>query len=356
MTPVRVVVVDDSAICRELLRDILQHDGDIVVVGEASNGVRAVELVQARAPDIVTMDVQMPGMGGIEAIGRIMAESPRPILVVTGQPLIGSVIGFEAVQAGALDVTEKPTLGDPVAERALRERIRELACVPVVRRAARPQHLMVPTATTTTNTAATATTATTRLTTLAVPRLIGVVASAGGPAALVQVLSALPATFPLPIAVVQHLPIGFAASFAQFLRGRVALPVVSVSTTTILRPGTIYLPVDDTHLVALERHAIGSATTSPVDGHRPAGNELLRTMAEHCGSAAVGVVLTGLGRDGANGLAALRHAGGLTIAQDEASSAVWGMPRAAIEQGAASAVLPLEEIGPALMGVARMAR
>ena len=329
---VRVVIVDDSAICRALLRDALEADGDIDVVGEAANAVDALTLARTCAPSLVTMDIHMPGIDGLEAVARLMAETPCPILVVTGLPADPTdTIVFEATRRGALDVVAKPVAGDRVAARALRERVRFLARVPVVRHLAptpRPAASFAPTR--------------------APIRIAGLVASAGGPTALAAVLAELPRELPLCLAVVQHLPVGFAAAFARFLASRTALTVCIADGATAAAPGTVVLAPDDRHLVAISASRLGVIDSPACGGHRPAGDVLLRSLAQIHGARCAGVVLSGIGKDGSDGLGAIRAAGGVTIAQDAATSAVFGMPRAAVECGAALHVLAIDAIGPAL--------
>jgi two-component system chemotaxis response regulator CheB len=340
MSAVRVVVVDDSALCRELLREALEADGGVEVVAEAASGAEALERVEEHQPDLVTLDVAMPGMDGLETVARLMADRPVPVLVVTELPASpGDAIAFEAIRRGALDVARKPTAGDAEAAKELRERVKMLATVPVVihphGRASEPPRPVPPAAA------------------RAPVKVIGIGASAGGPAALATVLSAMPAELRACVAVVQHLPIGFAEPFARFLGSRTALRVSVARSAVPLAEGTVVLPPDGRHLVAIGGRRLGPSDAPPVSGHRPSVDVLFRSLAEVHGAGAVGVLLTGIGSDGAAGLDALHRAGAVTIAQDRASSSVWGMPRVAIERGAAARVLGLAAVGPALTALAR---
>lgn len=332
MKPIRVVIVDDSSICRDVLREILERDGDIQVVGEAADGAEAREAVARLRPSLATIDVDMPGIDGLTAIGRIMAENPLPLLVVTGRPAEQrSHTLFEAVRRGALDLLPKPTLGNPEEAQALRTLVRRLASVPVVRhlptRSMNPPRVRAAPAGPT------------------LVRVIGIGASAGGPAAVAEVLAALPRESTACVAVVQHLLGGFARPFCEFLRRNCALEVRLVEGEVPWRPGTVLVAPDDRHLVAapLERFTLSDAP--PEGGHRPAVDVLFESLAAAYGKAAAGVVLSGMGDDGARGLAAIARAGGLTIAQSAEGCAVYGMPRAAVERGAAQRVAPVGAIG-----------
>jgi len=331
-----VIVVDDSAICRALVRDWLEVDGDLEVVGEAHDGETAIELVYRLRPDVATIDLRMPGMTGLELVAFLMAKAPLPILVLTGEaPRDDPGLAFEAVRRGALDLMPKPSADDDDAIRSLRARVRSLAKVPVVRHidnhkppepvASVPARMGRVTGD---------------------PVIVGIAASAGGPTALATVLGSLRADLPICLAIVQHLPIGFAPSFVSFLQARCSLSVRLAAPGLVPKPATVVLAPDDRHLELIDgRFALTTGAT--VDGHRPSGSVLLRSLAA-LGTAAIGVVLSGIGRDGADGLRAMRERHALTFAQDAATSVVYGMPRAAVEDGGAQHVLPVGEIGAAI--------
>jgi two-component system chemotaxis response regulator CheB len=335
----RVVVVDDSPICRALLRQWLEADGDLQVIGEAADGDTALELIMRLRPHVATVDLRMPGMSGLELIVHVMAKAPLPILVLTGEATRDDPsIAFEAVRRGALDLMLKPGAYDDDAIRSLRARVRWLASVPVVRHidssrdssrqfepSLTPPALMRPGGD---------------------PVIVGIVASAGGPTALATVLGSLSADLPISVAIVQHLPRGFAPSFVSFLQARCSLQVRLAEHGLAPRPASVVLAPDGHHLELLDgRFALTGGPT--YDGHRPAGTVLLRSLAP-LGPSAVGVVLSGIGRDGADGLRAMRERGGLTLAQDARTSVVYGMPRAALEEGGAQHVLPVGALGDAI--------
>lgn len=337
MNPIRVVVVDDSALCRDILRATLELDGDIRVVGDAENGETAMDVVARTSPHVVSLDVEMPQVDGLAAVERIMAHSPVPILVVTGRPADErTALAFEAVRRGALDLIAKPTNDKEFHE--MRALVRRLASVPVIRHvagrtgASRIQRARASEA---------------ELRKAATVSMVGIAASAGGPGAITAVLGRLPRSFGAPIAVVQHMLPGFAQSFAHFLQLHTALTVQLVREPTLPRPGTVFVVADGHDLVAGSGVLFASATERE-RGHRPSADALFHSLARTHGCSAIGVVLSGIGSDGAAGLLAMREAGALTIAQDEQTCAVYGMPRAAFERGAAIRVLPLEEIGDTL--------
>ncbi len=339
---VRVLIVDDSPTARLVLRQILGADPEIQVIGTAANGQEALEQVKQLNPDVVTMDVFMPEMDGYEATRRIMQEHPVPIVVVSGgvdKPELR--VAFRAIQAGALDVLQKPGVeADRAAEYARRRlvaTVKLMASVRVLRQPTSSRPSLPPGARTYVATP------------ISRPQLIGVVASTGGPMALNTLLSGLPEHFPVPIAVVQHMAPGFLRGLVDWLQGNTSLRCRVAQDGESPQAGTVYFAPDDRHLVLSRPGRFRLEDGPPVHYVRPSGTVLLESMAYLWGARSVGVVLTGMGSDGAEGLRAVHNHGGIGIVQDEASSAVWGMPRAAVEMGAADYVLPLEEIGPKLL-------
>ena len=382
----RAVVVDDSAIWGTQLREWLEADGDLEVIGVAADGESAINLISRLRPDVATIDLRLPGMSGLEVVTQLMKRAPLPLLVLTGDPTGDDPeLAFEAIRRGALDLLLKPSMDDEEAIRALRAHVRWLAGVPVVRHlergelghrpgsepAIRVPEFLRPSADASrpyeirphdarpndvrpndvrpndVRPAPTPPPARARTNRVAddLP-LVGIAASAGGPSALATVLGSLPADLPACLAIVQHLPKGFAPSFVSFLQARCALAVRLAEPGLVPRAGMIALAPDGHHLELIDgRFAL--TNSPPVEGHRPAGTVLLRSLA-HYGNQAIGVVLSGIGRDGADGLRAMRDRHAITFAQDETSSVVYGMPRAAVEEGAAQQVLPVAELGDAI--------
>jgi len=336
---IRVLVVDDSAIAREALAGELEDDEEMRVVGTAADGDEAIAAVAELRPDVVTMDIQMPGGGGLLAIEQIMARTPVPIVVVSARARHDQTLSFEAVSRGALEVAVKPA--GPSDAAALRAAVRRVAGIPVIPhvRALRTQRIPLPPP------------APPAVPTLSrAPTIVGLAASAGGPAALDVVLGALPASLPACVAIVQHLPPGFVSSFATYLRSRTPLEVTLVEPGPPVeaKPGRLLLAAGDHHLVASSPRMFLASSDPPLRGHRPSASILFSSLARVHGDLAIGVILTGIGDDGASGLAELRARGALTLGQDEATSAVYGMPSAAVKQGAVSRVLPLPEIAGAI--------
>jgi two-component system chemotaxis response regulator CheB len=263
-----------------------------------------------------------------------MAHRPLPILIVTGAPEgVRRQAVFEAIRRGALDLAEKPAHGDETAAGRLRAKVRELSRVPVVRHVAGKlarrdgsPGLRTPIPSRAPGGAPS-------------PLVVGVAASAGGPKPLVSLLCGWPADFGAAVAIVQHLPNGFTAAFAEFLQSRIPQTVVTVVQPTRLELGHVYLASDDRHLVAASDRQLAPDGGDPVDGHRPAATVLFASLAARFGARACGVILSGMGRDGVAGLLELKARGGLTLAQEEQGCAVYGMPRAALEAGACSRAL-----------------
>jgi two-component system, chemotaxis family, protein-glutamate methylesterase/glutaminase len=334
--PVRVLVADDSEMFREALTRIIEADPGFEVVATAGDGNAAAAKAHELRPDVITMDLEMPDADGFSGIARVMAETPTPILVLTANP--EETVGFRALSLGALDILEKPGPRVDLDRygQLLRSRLRLLAGVRVIRhprglrsggaqargRAERRRELIV------------------------------VGASLGGPRALAALLHALPPDFPAPIAVVQHIADGFADGLASWLAQESRLSVATAADHEPLRPGRVLIAPSGKHLVVAEGH-VRLSDALPIDSFKPSVTPLFTSAARVYGPRACGVLLTGMGRDGASGLKELRDAGGHTLAQDEATSAVFGMARAAIDLGAVDRVLPLDEIPRALVEQAR---
>jgi two-component system chemotaxis response regulator CheB len=333
--PIRVVIVDDSDIVRQVLRRWLTPATGFQIVGEAPNGRVAVELVIKHRPQIVVMDVDMPVMDGLEATRLIMNQAPTPILIFTSSRLARErKVAFEALAAGALDVFHKPRLtgDDPGADSdagKLRKLLTLLAPIKVISRHASRAHVPLPPHTPTG----------------AVPRMLAIAASTGGPVALVKVLNALPPTFPLCTLLVQHQSAEFMDDFVAWLGENIKLPVKTAVNGESLRPSVVMVAPGDHHMRLAADGRIRIDRDAPIHACRPAADALFTSVAQVAGPKAIGVLLTGMGKDGARGLLDMRQAGAVTIAQDENTSVVYGMPKEAADIGAVSHVLPLEAIG-----------
>jgi two-component system, chemotaxis family, protein-glutamate methylesterase/glutaminase len=331
----RVLVCEDSRAYAAALSRFLEEDDRIEVVGVAPSGEQTIADVERLQPDLLTLDMQLPGMDGLEVVKRLMGESPLPIVILSGTVAKGSERAAEALAAGALEVLPKDRLRldhlDDMWAQAMRSRLRRLSSVRVGRpargmprapRRKRPQSVSSREV-----------------------QAVGIGASTGGPPVLDAILGGLPADFPIPLLVVQHMAPGFIEGFARWLDKKSPLEMRLASEGDRLTPGVWFAP-DGAHLTLDQsnRFVLDSETEAP---HRPSIDVLLGSLARTFGAHAVGIVLTGMGKDGAEGAAAIRREGGLAIAQDEASSVVYGMPRAVVEDGA-DLVLPPLEIADAL--------
>ena len=326
---VRVLIVDDSPVAREVLKSVLEADAGIRVVGMAGTGHEAVELTGRLRPDLVTMDLVMPGMDGMEATQRIMARYPTPILFLSafiGRE--GSYSRSDALAAGALDVVEKPpAMPDPLWQTeagSLVQKVKSLAQVTVVTHMHRASRHERP-ASSAVRPAAT--------------HVVAIGASTGGPKVLDELLSSLPASYGPAVIVVQHMADGFLPAMVESLRQRCALRIRVAQTGDRLQAGHVLFAPPASHLTVFRNGRVRIEEGEPVGGFRPSIDITFASLARTWGANASGVLLTGMGTDGAAGLLAIRQAGGTTLVQDEESCVVFGMPRAAIELGAAQHVL-----------------
>jgi two-component system chemotaxis response regulator CheB len=341
---VRVLVVDDSALMRKLIPLILERDPDIEVVGTAMDGAFALKKIAELQPDVVTLDLEMPRMDGIETLRSIMRNAPLPVIVFSTHSREGAYSTFKALALGAIDFVAKPKDAaagnlDPIAYQ-LAEKIK------VAKRAGGPKVLpkLEPEAPVQQKNRAR----------VAVPpnRIIGIGISTGGPNALQYVLSQIPADFPASIVIVQHMPEGFTDMFARRLDECCALDVQEAKSGDLLVAGRVLICPGNRHMMVRRMPRGEMAILSdgpPINGHRPSVDVLFHSVAQEFALTAVGILMTGMGDDGAEGLGAIRAAGGMTIAQSEETCVVGGMPRAAIVKGYANKVLPLDALAAYLV-------
>ncbi|GJD81892.1 chemotaxis response regulator protein-glutamate methylesterase of group 2 operon [Methylobacterium gregans] len=337
---VRVMLVEDSLVVRELLRHIVSRDPRLEIVGAVASGEEALTMIDVVRPDVISMDIRLPGIDGLETTRRIMTERPTPIVVVADSVEDSSLrISMNALRAGALSVVEKPVATTHAGYESIAGEIctqlRIMAQVPVIRR--RPIG---------TEWAGRAPSArpTAAATGLQAPTVLGIAASTGGPPALARVLGALPADFPLPVLLVQHMGAAFMDGFANWLDGVVPLAVGIARDGEQAKAGRVYVAPGDRHLELGPNRSLRILDTAPVSGQRPAATVLFRAMARQCGASGIGVLLTGMGEDGALGLLDMQTAGAQTIAEHESTAVVYGMPAAAVRLGAARSVLPLDKV------------
>jgi len=331
--PVRVLIADDSRIVRGVLRRVLQHFPDFLVVGEAGDGKRAEQLAKELRPDVITMDLLMPMMGGIDTIEAIMRDCPTPIVVVADLEGADRGVALEATARGALEVFPKPRHGfDDATARALAETLRMSASM-VVRRPG-PASLRK----------------TARVALRRGPvAIVGIVASTGGPRVLQAILRALPRGLPCPIAIVQHTMAGSTEPLADWLRKSSGHAVTVACAGEQLSPGQVVVAPDGTHLTITTTQTVVLDHGPRIDSHRPSGTVLLKSLATHFRAQAVGVLLSGMGADGAEGLAAIEAAGGSILVEDPATAVVGGMPAAALARTTTAFVESADELGRALL-------
>ncbi|MBC9209769.1 chemotaxis-specific protein-glutamate methyltransferase CheB [Roseomonas aerophila] len=340
------MIVEDSLVMRRLLAHIVSRDPRLALAAAVASAEEALQELPRVRPDVISMDIRLPGMDGLEATRRIMAEHPTPIVVIAGAVQDESFnISMNALRAGALSVVEKPV----GIETGGHEQIAETICtqlyimsqVPVIRQRPSIAPRLRPPLPDAAPRPAQA------------PAVLAIAASTGGPPALAQVLGALPVDFPLPVLLVQHMGAAFMEGFANWLDGLVPLPVRLAEEGTVPKPGHVYVAPGDRHLLLSPQNTLRLSLEKPIASQRPSATLLFRSVATAAGARALGVLLTGMGEDGAIGLAEMRQAGGYTITENESTAVVYGMPAAAVRLGGSSLSLPLPAIGPRLLQLAR---
>ncbi len=344
---IKVLIVDDSAVIRDAILNTLENEEGIKVIGTASNGKEAIDLIPVLKPDIITMDIVMPIMDGLIATEHIMAYHPTPILVITSLLPQDMKIAFKALNAGAVDVVERPTISElskPASKvrKQLIDKVKLFANIKVIthlvgRLPKKEVSEVRP----------------------AVPvrpveqhghfKIAAIASSTGGPKTVRKILAKLPKDFSMPIVIVQHISPGFTKGLVDWWNNECAIEIKEGKDGEKLCPGVVYVAPSFVHMLVTMDEKIKLEDTPPVGGHKPAGNVLLSSVAKVYGQSTIGVILTGMGDDGAMGIKAIREAGGFTIAEDEESCAIFGMPKAAIEMGVVDKVLSLEAISDELI-------
>lgn len=355
MKPIRVLIVDDSALVRKILTEILASDSGIEVVGVAPDPYIARQKIKQFNPDVLTLDVEMPRMDGITFLRNLMRLRPMPVVMVSSLTEKGAEVTLNALELGAVDFVTKPVLdvaqglteyGEELIAKvktAARARVRtltdasvreitpNLSADAVISQVTRQAHFRT------------------------TEQIIAIGASTGGTEAIKEVLMGLPADAP-GIVIAQHIPAAFSASFAKRMNSLSAMTVCEASEGDQILPGYVYIAPGHSHLLVGRdgaRYVCRLSDDVPVNRHRPSVDVLFRSVAQRVGSNAVGVILTGMGADGAQGLLEMKQAGSPTIAQDEMTSVVWGMPGEAVNKGAADCVLPLSRIAHRLLELSR---
>ena len=337
---IRTLVVDDSALMRMLIPSMLQRSPHIEVVGAASNPFAAREMIKELNPDVITLDVEMPRMDGISFLNKIMTLRPTPVVMVSSLTQKGADITLQALELGAIDFIGKPTIdlekNMPLLADELIEKVRAAAMSKV-----RAQSRKV------------AVKAAAPVQFDTTEAIVAMGASTGGVETLGRVLGALPPNAP-GIVIAQHMPAAFTKQFAERINKSCAVNVAEADHGRRIRPGSVWIAPGDRHLEVRRSGAdyvCQLTDEAPVSGHKPSVDVLFKSVAKACGAQAIGVILTGMGKDGADGLKAMRDTGCRTIGQDEASSLVYGMPKAAFDAGAVERQLPEDKIPSAILRI-----
>lgn len=346
--PIKVLVVDDSALIRALLKEIIQADPELELVGQAPDAYVARDLIKQLNPDVLTLDVEMPRMDGLTFLEKLMRGRPMPVVMISSLTEQGSEATFRAMELGAVDFVAKPKLGIREGMQAYAEEIcYKIKAASLARLIPRPVQPVMPVEDTPRSGAPRPIVGT--------EKLIAIGASTGGTEAIKDVLLGLPADSP-GIVITQHMPPGFTRSFAERLNRMTRLNVVEAKGGERILPGHAFLAPGDKHLL-VERSGANYVTrlsdAEPVRRHKPAVDPMFHSVAQCAGRNVIACLLTGMGKDGAQGMLEIRQAGGYTVAQNEATCVVYGMPREAVAIGGAEDILPLGEIAEALLQQAR---
>ncbi|MEY9092079.1 chemotaxis response regulator protein-glutamate methylesterase [Paenibacillus sp. RC84] len=377
MEPYRILVVDDSVFMRKIITDLIEEDPNFRVVAVAKNGAEAVVKTQELKPHAVTMDIEMPEMNGLEALERIMAATPTPVIMLSSLTMSGAVETIRALELGAIDFIRKPSGSISLdlfkVKQLLHEKLRiavktRMQPQPPIEPAKRPERFVQPSAPFVRPPSAaeipkrTAATQETGKPASGVGTgsskgfrdLVAIGTSTGGPRALQKVLSGLPADFPAPVLIVQHMPPNFTKSLSQRLNDQCAVRVVEAEEAQVLEPGTAYVAPGGLHMTVVraddKKYRISLSKSEPVSGHRPSVDKLFQSLLPLKELIRHAVIMTGMGSDGARTIGELRKDGAATtIAESEETCVVYGMPRVAVENGAAMFVLPLGDIAPKLV-------
>ena len=333
MNKTRVLIVDDSAFMRQITKDMLSGYSDLEIVGTARDGQDALSRIEELKPDVITLDIEMPKMNGLDALKSIMASNPTPVIMVSSHTKKGSEITIEALALGAVDFVAKPQKTSDMVQLA-EEMVRK------IRTASRSNKL------------ASISKPVKRSTPVSIEQkystkkysLLTIGASTGGPKALEIILTKLPKSFSIPVLITQHMPPGFTKSFSERLDKLCAIGVSEAKHGDVLQKGHAYIAPGGYHMVLRDRKCIHLIDSPPVEHVRPSINVMMDSIMDFYEGSCIGVILTGMGKDGADAMARLKDYGGMTIVQDHSTSVVFSMPKACIDRHAAEIVAPVEEI------------
>jgi two-component system chemotaxis response regulator CheB len=349
---IKILIAEDSLTITSILQKIFTTDKELFVIGTAKNGKEAVEKTKTLKPDVVTMDIRMPLMDGFEATKEIMTSCPTPILVISASAVSDATVAFNAIKAGALDVVEKPKGNLTTDYEGMgSELIRKVKLISGIKVFHHVSSARLQTQTTTAKKE------------VIIPQeekaksnkveIVAIASSTGGPSALLKVFKDLPKDFPVPILVVQHISHGFGQGFVDWLNKECKINIKTAERSEKVEAGTIYVAPDDFHMLISEGGIIRLNKSLPIYGLRPAADITIESVAEIYGKNAMGVILTGMGRDGATGLKKIKDKGGVTVAQDESTCVVFGMPKEAIMMGAIDHVLPIDNIAETMIKIVK---
>src|SRR5579875_21188 len=356
---IRVLVVDDSAFMCRVLQDIINSDPQMEVIGQGRDGRDGVALAESLRPDVITMDINMPHVDGLQATELIMSQHPRPIVIVSSESREGAASTLKALELGAIDFVPKPSSGVDLDMKTVRDeltrKLKLAAKVRVVRTATRSKIAVPPSGSGISSDAS-------RNVAIAAASggkfpMVVVAASTAGPAAVTRVIGGLPKDIPAAVFLVLHMPAEFTKQFAVQLSELGGMPIKQAENNETPRPGVVYLCPGSHHLRLSSGGKILLDSGARIDGYRPSADAALESIAAYARTFTIGVVLTGMGSDAAKGVKAVKAAGGTVFAQDEATSMIFGMPAEAIKTGAVDEVLPLDSISGAIeKSVGQLAR
>ena len=353
----RVLVVDDSAFMRKVLESIFNSDDQLQVVGQAKDGREAIALSESLKPDVITMDINMPHVDGLQATADIMTNNPRPIVVVSSETREGAFSALKALELGAIEFVTKPTSGIDLDMQSIKEdlvrKVRMAAKVRVVRTASRQANVIRPAAPVlATPRDSESSPPVPQITSVAPDLRFPVVvlgASTGGPATIMRMAPGFTRDFPAAVILVQHMPAAFTTQYAVQLAEFTNIRVKEAENGEAVQPGTLYICPGGQHLRVSQTGRIQlDATTGRIEGYLPNVDVTLESVASFAGPMGIGVILTGMGSDGARGSRLVKSAGGIVLAQDEATSVIFGMPAEAIKTGAVEQVLGIDDLYPAI--------
>lgn len=342
---IRVLVVDDSALMRRMISDIIESNSRLVVVGTARDGLDAIRKVEDLQPDVITMDIEMPAMNGLAALEQIMQRRPTPVVMLSSRTAHGAEETLRSLELGAVDFVCKPSGSTSVDIKRVKDMlITKLQLAATAR--LMPSAHQAPVRPTSVSTPA-------HGSRLLADRVVTIGSSTGGPRALEEIIPRLPRNLPSAVLVAQHMPHGFTAAMARRLDALSAVEVREAADDDLITCGTVLIGPGGKHLVVRKRGRVAVMDGPPLWGVRPAADTLMASAAKTFGPSCIGVILTGMGQDGAEGIAAIHRAGGKTIAQDESTSVIYGMPKAAVATGAVDISISLPMIASSIARLSR---